>query len=77
VLYRERGSRFGGQVIQLGGGNAVVKAFNYFFGYVDGVDEPPVEAVAELFYTGRDLVEFHGFFLTVSFNNEHIISMGL
>src|SRR6202012_2946559 len=72
MFYREGSGCFSSQVVQLGSGDAVVKAFDNLFSDVDGGYEATVEAVAEFFNTGRDLVELHGFLFPVSFDDEHI-----
>jgi hypothetical protein len=66
------GSRLGGELIKLDGGNARVEPGDHLLGDYGGIDVHGVEPVAELVNATCDLVEVDHLLLAVSLDDIHV-----
>src|SRR5690606_23480327 len=73
VAHRHGGGDLGGEVVQDGGGDAVVDAIDHFQGDLGGVHDG-VQPVAELLHPCGYLIEFHRLPASVAFYYVHACS---
>ncbi len=76
VLHRHGGGHLGGEVVELGGGDAIVDAVDHLHGDHGGIHHG-VQSIAQLLHPGGDLVELHCLPAAVALDDVHVLSMGL
>lgn len=65
---------FGGQFIELAGGDALVDAGAHLLRHEDRIAVVDAEPVTQLLEAGRDLVEVHGFLTPISLHHIHFLA---